>query len=140
MKDKILFAFIVFVLCLGGVALATPTRFQDVTVKGNLVVTGSTTATVTGHASSDLPLTGGTMTGAIKAKVPGNAFSIISTTGIKNSGDSTVSGQTTSGSATGAVTSKSTTFLNESGIVMYNQNGTRFRVYINASSVVAAPR
>lgn len=43
---------------------------------------GAVTGNVTGTSSLDLPLAGGTMTGAIKAKVPGNAFTSISTTSV----------------------------------------------------------
>lgn len=64
---------------------------------GNTV--GNVTGTVTGHSTLDLPLTGGTMTGAIKAKVPGNAFTSYSATAGYISGAMTAGSITVNGHA-----------------------------------------
>lgn len=55
-------------------------------------VTGDVTGTVTGHSTLDLPLTGGTMSGAIKGKVPGNAFTTLSGTNYYGSGNIVIGG------------------------------------------------
>lgn len=113
-------------------ATFNPTVFTDAQTTGDFVANGAgtfrnvsatslyggVTGTVTGHASLDLPLTGGTMSGAIKHRaVPADVFTHMSTTGVYGPVTGNVTGNVY-GNISGNITATSLTYTNHSFTTM----------------------
>ena len=110
MKKVIVLLAVLAALMVAAVSMAAD--WDRLSVR-QLTVTGSIkNANGTNFTGATLPLSGGTMTGAIKAKVPGNAFSTVTTSGIQNSGVMTGKGTATFGNTTTGGINNGKLFLN----------------------------